>query len=42
VPPGEHEVVFTYDGWQVVWPLRLTLLAYALALWLVGSGRRRA
>lgn len=42
VPPGEHEVVFTYDGWQVVWPLRVTLLAYALALWLAWPVRRRA
>ena len=42
VPAGAHEVVFTYDGWQVVWPLRVTLLAYALALWLVRAGRRRA
>ncbi len=42
VPAGEHEVVFTYDGWQVVWPLRATLLAYALALWLLWRGRRPA
>ena len=42
VTAGEHEVVFTYDGWQVVWPLRVTLLAYALALWLLWPPRRRA
>jgi hypothetical protein len=41
VGPGEHEVVFTYDGARVVWPLRLTLLGYALAAWLVWSGWRR-
>lgn len=42
VPKGSHEIVFTYDGWQVVWPLRVTLLGYALALWLCWAGRRRA
>ena len=41
VPPGEHEVVFTYDGARVVWPLRLTLLGYALVVWLLWTGRRR-
>lgn len=42
VPAGEHEVVFTYDGAQVVWPLRLTLLAYAVVGWLLWTGRRRS
>ncbi len=42
VPDGEHEVVFTYDGARVVWPLRLTLLAYAVVGWLLWSGRRKA
>lgn len=42
VPAGEHEVVFTYDGARVVWPLRLTLLAWAIALGLLWRGRRGA
>jgi hypothetical protein len=42
VPPGEHEVVFTYDGARVVWPLRLTVLGYAIVAWLLWTGRRRA
>ncbi|HEB51941.1 MAG TPA: hypothetical protein ENI87_01670 [bacterium] len=29
---GEHEVVFTYDGPRVVWPLRSTLPAWIVVL----------
>lgn len=42
VPAGEHEVVFTFDQPVVVWPLRLTLLAWLAALGLLASGWRRA
>ncbi len=42
VPPGEHEVVFTYDGARATWPLRLSLLGYAIVAWLLWRGRRRA
>lgn len=42
VPAGEHEIVFTYDGARVLWPLRLSLLGYLLVVWLGWSGRRRA
>jgi hypothetical protein len=42
VPAGEHEVVFTFDGAEVVWPLRLSLAAYAVVAWLLWQGRRRA
>ena len=41
VAPGEHEVVFTFDGARVLWPERLglaALLGVAALLWL---GRRR-
>lgn len=41
VPAGTHEIVFTYDGARVVWPLRLTLLAWAVVAWLLWTGRRR-
>ena len=43
VGPGEHEVVFTYDGGRVVWPLRLTLIAWigVLSCFLTGLTRRR-
>jgi uncharacterized membrane protein YfhO len=42
VPAGEHDVVFTYDGARVVWPLRLTLLGYAIVAALLWTARRRA
>ena len=41
VPPGEHEVVFTYDGARVVWPARVSLLALMLIAALGFAGRRR-
>lgn len=41
VPAGEHTVVFTYDAPAVVWPLRITLLVYALLAWLWWSSHRR-
>ena len=39
VPAGEHEIVFTYDGARVVWPLRLSLLAWAIVVVLLWRGR---
>lgn len=42
VPPGEHEIVFTFDGASVVWPLRITLLAYAIVAWLLWTARSKA
>ncbi len=42
VPAGSHRLVFTYDGARVVWPLRLTLLAYCIVLVLLLRGRRNA
>lgn len=41
VEPGEHEIVFTYDGAHVVWPLRLTLLAWLVVLACFVTGRNR-
>lgn len=41
VPPGDHEVVFTYDGPMVVWPLRLSVGALLALVVLVVLGRRR-
>lgn len=40
VGPGEHKIVFTYDGARVVWPLRLTLLAWFVVLACFITGRR--
>ncbi|MEZ6037280.1 MAG: hypothetical protein R3F29_07350 [Planctomycetota bacterium] len=40
VPAGEHEVVFAYDTARVVWPLRLTLLAWLVVGALLWRGRR--
>ncbi|MGK0303111.1 MAG: hypothetical protein ACI89X_003999 [Planctomycetota bacterium] len=42
VEPGEHQIVFTYDGARVVWPLRLTLLAWAFVLACFVTGRRKS
>jgi hypothetical protein len=42
VPAGEHEVVFTFDGATVVWPLRATIAAWLLVAWLLWRGRRCA
>ena len=33
--------MFTYDGARVVWPLRLTLLAYVGVAFLLVTGWRR-
>lgn len=41
VEAGEHEIVFTYDGARVVWPLRLTLLAWLLVIACLWTGRSR-
>ena len=41
VGPGEHQIVFTYDGARVVWPLRLTLLAWLCVLGCFVTGRRK-
>jgi len=41
VPPGEHTVVFTYDGARVVWPLRVSLMALAVVVVLWCRGLRR-
>jgi uncharacterized membrane protein YfhO len=41
VGPGEHRIVFTYDGARVVWPLRLTLLAWLGVLGCFVTGRRK-
>ncbi|MBL9078808.1 MAG: YfhO family protein [Planctomycetes bacterium] len=41
VPPGDHEVVFTYDAARVVWPARLGLLALCACVALLLLGQRR-
>ena len=41
VEPGEHEIVFTYDGARVVWPLRFTLLAWLAVLFCLLPVRKR-
>jgi hypothetical protein len=41
VPPGQHTVVFTYDGARVVWPLRVSLLALVVVVVLLRHGLRR-
>ena len=40
VEPGEHQIIFTYDGARVVWPLRLTLLAWLCVLGCFITSRR--
>ncbi len=40
LPAGEHEVVFRYDGFRAVWPLRLSLLALLGILLLAFLPRR--
>jgi hypothetical protein len=40
VPAGEHRIEFRYDGMMVVWPLRLTILAWSIVAVLWWSGRR--
>ena len=42
VEAGEHEIVFTYDGFRVVWPARLTLLAWLVVIICFATGRNRS
>ncbi|MFT6079942.1 MAG: hypothetical protein ACJAQZ_002001 [Planctomycetota bacterium] len=42
VEPGEHKIVFTYDGARVVWPFRLTLLAWLVVLACLVTGRSKS
>ena len=43
VPPGEHEVVFTFDAPRVVWPPRISFVALlAIVLTLVRRRSSRA
>ncbi len=39
VPAGTHQIVFTYDQPRVVWPFRLTALAWLLIALLLARGR---
>ncbi|MEC7584472.1 MAG: YfhO family protein [Planctomycetota bacterium] len=40
VPAGAHEVVFTFDGPRVVWPIRISALALLVILVLLLRNRR--
>lgn len=42
VPAGRHEVSFRYAAPRVVWPERLSLLAFAVLLWLLMRRREAA
>ena len=41
VEAGEHDIVFRYDGARVVWPWRLTLLAWLTVIVCFVTGRNR-